>query len=405
MPFPIPSASEPVTEKKMTTGWYAFLYHLWRPLRNLWQIDDGKVLFMDGDTVNGATVGSGLTLDRTTNTLSSDGGDGFPEAPLDGQQYGRQMASWTVVNTGDPVVQVAPGLPALSVQYNSDPAGTFTGNAEYTIDPVLFRLYLGEAEDWTIQPKDAAAGISGNDLTIAAGKGGSTGGASAGDLNLTTQDGGANPQTGNIFIDTGDANAGNSSGSIEIKTGINSGFGDTGPIEIFTGTSSGGGGSGDWTAGSGTGTSSGFVSLKSGDGVASILGGSGDAFYGSGDAGFQTGDVGLVTGDTTINSGVSGEINILTGNSTGGSADSGDINLITGTATDERGSVNIEGNVVNVIANSFTFNGSPVGGGTPYFVPSGQTALISENFQALFVLPITVEGTLEVSGYLIEMAQ
>jgi hypothetical protein len=405
MPFPIPSQSEKVTTNPpvMTQAWYAFLYNLWKPLRNLWSVDDGKVLFMDGDAVNGATVGPGLTLNRTTNTLSADG-SAFPEAPMDGRQYGRQMADWTVVQVTAASIGAVPGLPAASIQYNSTPTpGTFTGNAEYTIDPVNSVLYLGAVASWTIQPKDAAAGVGGNNLTILAGKGGSAG-APAGDLILSTLAGGNNPTTGDVDISTGDFSGGNSTGAIVVHTGDNAGAGASGIVSFLSGNAPSGS-TGSYTAGSGDGSSSGFVLLKSGGGAATITGLSGDVALGSGDAGFTTGNVELVTGNTTIASASSGEINILTGNSVGGTADSGDINLITGTATDERGSVNIEGNTVNVIANSFTINGSPVGGGAPYFVPSGSTVTIPEYFQALFVLPIDVEGTLEVSGYLIEMTQ
>jgi hypothetical protein len=129
MSFPIPSDSTQTNQKdgRMAQGWYTFLYNLWRPLRNLLKIEDGRVLFMDGNTVNGAIVGQGLTLDRTTNTLSAQAGSGFPEAPQDGRQYGRQMLDWTVI--APPVI---PGGQDKSVQFND--GGRFGGGGDFLWD-------------------------------------------------------------------------------------------------------------------------------------------------------------------------------------------------------------------------------------------------------------------------------
>jgi hypothetical protein len=41
--------------------------------------------------------------------------------------------------------------------------------------------------------------------------------------------------------------------------------------------------------------------------------------------------------------------------------------------------------------------------GVPYFVPLGETFIIPVNHQALFTMPIDIEGSLEVDGYLIEI--
>lgn len=50
------------------------------------------------------------------------------------------------------------------------------------------------------------------------------------------------------------------------------------------------------------------------------------------------------------------------------------------------------------------FHALPSGGGSvPYFVPAGQTFSVAEFQQALFSMPIEVEGSLEVDGYLIEV--
>lgn len=39
----------------------------------------------------------------------------------------------------------------------------------------------------------------------------------------------------------------------------------------------------------------------------------------------------------------------------------------------------------------------------PYFIPAATSFVVNENKQALFSVPITVEGTLEVNGLLVEV--
>jgi len=39
----------------------------------------------------------------------------------------------------------------------------------------------------------------------------------------------------------------------------------------------------------------------------------------------------------------------------------------------------------------------------PYYIPVGETYTIPENRQGLFVLPITIDGTLEIDGILVEV--
>lgn len=39
----------------------------------------------------------------------------------------------------------------------------------------------------------------------------------------------------------------------------------------------------------------------------------------------------------------------------------------------------------------------------PYFIPSGETFVIPENSQGLTAMEITIEGTLDVEGYLVEV--
>lgn len=43
-------------------------------------------------------------------------------------------------------------------------------------------------------------------------------------------------------------------------------------------------------------------------------------------------------------------------------------------------------------------------GQTPYFIDTGETFTVEANCQVLFKLPITVDGTLTVDGYLIEVS-
>lgn len=43
------------------------------------------------------------------------------------------------------------------------------------------------------------------------------------------------------------------------------------------------------------------------------------------------------------------------------------------------------------------------GGGAPWIIPTDETAVIAENKQVLFVLPIEIDGTLDINGILIEI--
>lgn len=45
----------------------------------------------------------------------------------------------------------------------------------------------------------------------------------------------------------------------------------------------------------------------------------------------------------------------------------------------------------------------PSGALMPYFIPEGETYVVPTNRQGLFVLPITIEGTLEVTGVLVQV--
>ena len=60
------------------------------------------------------------TLDERVTIIESGGGGDFPEAPLDGQQYGRQSGAWTVVDSSGSVWHVGSGAPAVGLGANGD---------------------------------------------------------------------------------------------------------------------------------------------------------------------------------------------------------------------------------------------------------------------------------------------
>ena len=328
--LPSPQAKITGPDGKPVPEFFNFFDEVSRRMGGQGGIADSCLLFSNQGVYTAAIIGSGLNLDRTTNTLTADGDALFPEAPLDGRQYGRQMAQWTViVPTTSGGGATVPGLPARSVQYNSDPAGTFTGNAGLTVDAANSTLRVGDANsgsNWTIKPVDAsAAATAGRTLTISAGKAGVSAG--PGSLILTTDSGGGNPTTGNIQIITALFNSGNTTGAVDIATGGNTLGGGTGGITILSGTA-GTGNSGNVSIASGGGTSTGAFSAKSGSGTTS---GSGTAAYGSGSAtGNQSGAVTLSSGGASGAFTASGSLSISTGN-TAASGTSGNITISTGT--------------------------------------------------------------------------
>ena len=50
-----------------------------------------------------------------------------------------------------------------------------------------------------------------------------------------------------------------------------------------------------------------------------------------------------------------------------------------------------------------TFASSTTAAPMPYFIPTGNTAIVADTFQGLFSYPITIDGVLEVDGLLIEV--
>lgn len=128
MPYPIPNSSTPVADRGgvVTPGWYSFLYHLWRSVQTLLGIGDGKILFVDGDSIGGLTVGSGLTLNRTTNTLSASSTTGGTVTSVDVQGVADQ-----IITNGSPITsagQIQVGLAPIT-----GVAGSYT-NANVTVD-------------------------------------------------------------------------------------------------------------------------------------------------------------------------------------------------------------------------------------------------------------------------------
>lgn len=84
--------------------------------------------------------------------------------------------------------------------------------------------------------------------------------------------------------------------------------------------------------------------------------------------------------------------------------------LLTHNSTDNvRLPVGTDGQVL--VANSTASTGlswaniSSGGGGSnvPYYVPTGQTYTLADNYQANFILPIVVDGDIEIDGVLIEL--
>lgn len=50
-----------------------------------------------------------------------------------------------------------------------------------------------------------------------------------------------------------------------------------------------------------------------------------------------------------------------------------------------------------------TITSTASGAATPTYIPAGETTTVAENTQMLYVLPITVDGTLTINGHLVEV--
>jgi len=131
----------------------------------------------------------------------------------------------------------APGLPEASLQFNSTPAGTFTGSGELLVDLVGSRLLIGAAVPWTLVPAPVGVG-NGLSLTLAAGSSSAVN-SEPGVLNLV---GGAGTQTANERVSVNITTPGGAvrTGAISISTG-NATLPNrkSGDISIFTGNAFG----------------------------------------------------------------------------------------------------------------------------------------------------------------------
>lgn len=126
--LPAPSAQIVGKDGRVSTELFGYLDELARRVGGQAGVTDGRLVFSNQGVFSGAIIGSGLSFDRATNTLSSVGGGGsggIPEAPQDGAIYGRQNGAWAVA-TG------APGAPLKSVQFNN--GGAFGGSSSLLFD-------------------------------------------------------------------------------------------------------------------------------------------------------------------------------------------------------------------------------------------------------------------------------
>ena len=64
---------------------------------------------------------------------------------------------------------------------------------------------------------------------------------------------------------------------------------------------------------------------------------------------------------------------------------------------------NAAGYLQNDGAGNLSWNSSATDSTVPYYIPVGQTFTVNENRQALFNIPITIDGDLVVDGLLVEV--
>lgn len=332
------------------------------------------------------------------------------EAPLDGGLYARRGGGWRIVNVG------VPSPPLQSVQFNED--GAFGGSEECLFDETNRILYLGYdnpndvylATGWTIKPREQATGPrDGNDLSVISGD--PNGGRFSGKLRLLTASGGF--PSGSAELQTGSTSSGNS-GNVTVATGNTiGGLSSSGQLFIRTGTCPGP--SGNMTIETGSGQGSGALAITTGStsstyssGAASI----GTGFKSSGSFS-GSGPLSLFTGDVPDGTNASGDVHIFSGDCLGNSA-SGDITLTPGSvAAGTPGNVLVDrlalphrvgapaslinGHVWTTTAGLFArINGATVGpysgtGGTP----GGASGAVQYNNSGAFggISGVTTDGT------------
>lgn len=358
-----------------------------------------------------------------------------PEAPIDGQQYARKDATWSVVAASS-----LPGGADTQVQFND--GGAFGGDADFTFNKTTNVLTLGiTATPGKLQGAQGAASSAGSNLSVVAGAGGATTGV-GGDLSLTAGAATANGNRGgSIFITGGFSTPGTASkgGDITIKSGFGGQNTTSGDINILTdsGSTNSTGGTitikgGDLTGGpvniaGGTkaGGTGGAVTLRGGLGSTSANGGTlvaggGDGVGGNGGAAtFQGGDGtgnGVLGGTATLrgglstrstiggtldgaavfvaggaaagntNSGAGGAVSITGGQGGVTNGNGGAITLLggAGQGTGIRGNVNLGGNaaaLTTAATGGFVSIPSCAGApaGVPTTIPTGQVPMVYDS--------------------------
>lgn len=392
----LPNASEPMNEaipQKVRVPWYAWFDELWRKLRPIWSLTEGDVLVITNGGIGGRTIVDG---------------EPFPEAPQDGAIYGRKNAAWTQVIAGG---TTSPASPDTSIQFNN--AGAFGGSANLTYDSANNVIFFGNADAGTLQPVTQATG-TGKDLTIRSGAATASGGPVAGALNLL---GGLSTtgQGGTINITAGATSAAAAGGDVNVTGGATSGTATTaGEVAI--------------TGGASTVNDGGDVSLTGGA-TSNIGFAGGEVDVRGGESANTGGAVNVFGGRSLGNNGAN--LNIGGGAGTSGTTngiDAGIVNIVTRVVTAAsaaaRAGVSVphgaaptsplDGDFWSTTAGFYVqVNGTTVGpligaSGTgasqcPYFIAAGDSFLVAQYKQVPFVLPIEVDGDLEIDGYLIEV--
>jgi hypothetical protein len=180
-------------------------------------------------------------------------------APTNGQVLtatSSTSANWQTISSGG-----TPGLPASSIQFNSSPPGTFTGDSRLTYNPAATMITIG-AETITAQILTPAATIPGN---------------AGGYFLIGTGDGNGTGNGGTLLLQAGSSGFGptGNGGETSVHGGTaNSTNGNGGLVSVIAGDGSGSGAGGDILLQTGTGTSNGRVLIPTATNSSSITTGS-----------------------------------------------------------------------------------------------------------------------------------